>query len=80
MRHKEKLAHWKRHFEGVGCGECFRRGGDCKRGKPLHIRLSCTRAEVEKAVGKLKNGKAAGGDEVVAKLVKNGGQAMIDCL
>lgn len=25
-----------------------------------------TRAEVEKAVGKLKNGKAAGGDEVVA--------------
>ena len=39
-----------------------------------------TRAEVEKAVGKLKNGKAAGGDEVVAKLVKNGGQAMIDCL
>ena len=29
-----------------------------------------TREEVEKAVGKLKNGKTAGGDEVVAELVK----------
>ena len=39
-----------------------------------------TREEIEKAVGKLKNGKTAGGDEVVAELVKNGGQAMIDWL
>ena len=35
---------------------------------------------MEHAVNKLKNGKAAGSDEIVAEMVKNGGQAMIDWL
>ena len=39
-----------------------------------------TREEVEHAVNKLKNGKAAGSDKIVAELVKNGGQAVIDWL
>ena len=39
-----------------------------------------TREEVERAVSKLKNGKAVGTDEVVAELVKNGGQAMVNWL
>ena len=42
--------------------------------------VEVTREEVEHAVNKLKNGKAAGSDEIVADLVKNGGQAMIDWL
>ncbi len=41
----------------------------------MHIGLGCLCV-----MGKLKNGKTAGGDEVVAELVKNGGQAMIDWL
>ena len=38
------------------------------------------REEVEIAVSKLMNGKTAGSDEIVAELVKNGGQAMVDWL
>ena len=39
-----------------------------------------TREEVKVAVRKLKNGKAPGSDEIVAELVKNGGQTMVDWL
>ena len=59
---EEKLACWKRHFEGV-----------------LNVK-SIVDEEVMANMGKLKNGKTAGGDEVVVELVKNGGQAMIDWL
>ena len=37
-----------------------------------------TREEVEKAVGKLKNGKAAGNDNITAELLKNGEEAVVD--
>ena len=37
-----------------------------------------TREEVEKAMGKLKNGKAAGNDNITAELLKNGGEAVVD--
>ena len=39
-----------------------------------------TREEVEKAVGKLRNGKSAGDDRIVVELLKNGGEAVIDWL
>ena len=39
-----------------------------------------TREEVERAVKKLQNGKAACDDRIVAELVKSGGEAMIDWL
>lgn len=39
-----------------------------------------TREEFECAVNKLKNGKAVGSDEIVAEVVKRGGQTMIDWL
>ena len=39
-----------------------------------------TREEVVKAVGKLRNGKSAGDDRIVAELLKNGGEVMIDWL
>ena len=37
-----------------------------------------TREEVEKAVGKLKNGNASGNDNITAELLKNGGEAVVD--
>ena len=39
-----------------------------------------TREEVERAVKKLRNGKAAGGDNIVPELLKNGGTSLIDWL
>ena len=39
-----------------------------------------TRKEVEHAVNKLKNSKAAGSDEIATEVVKGGGQSMIDWL
>ena len=79
---EETLARWKRHFEGVlnvksvVDEEVIANIEDQSTSDTADV----TREEVEKAVGKLKNGKTAGGDEVVAELVKNGGQAMIDWL
>ena len=47
----------------------------------LHIDTpEVTREEVERAVKKLQNGKAAGDDRIVAELVKSGGQTMMDWL
>ena len=39
-----------------------------------------TREEVEQAMKKLQNGKTAGEDEIVAEMLKNGGELMIDWL
>ena len=39
-----------------------------------------SRKEVVRAVNKLQNGKAEGGDKVVAKLVKKGGETMVNWL
>ena len=39
-----------------------------------------TREEVERAVKKLRNGKAAGEDSIVPELLKNGGTSLIDWL
>ena len=38
------------------------------------------REEVEKAVGKLRNGKSTGDDRIVSELLKDGGEATINCL
>ena len=36
------------------------------------------RAEVEVIVGKLKNGKLAGKDEITGEMIKNGGDRVVD--
>ena len=42
------------------------------RGEPIG------RAEVEVRVGKLKNGEAAGNDEITGEMIKGGGDRMVD--
>ena len=37
-----------------------------------------TREEVKQAVKKLQNGKVSGKDEIMAEVLKNGGEVMID--
>ena len=79
---KERLSRWKRHFEGVlnvpntVAAEIIVDVEDQATNDTTEV----TREEVEVAVRKLKNGKAPGSDEIVAELVKNGGQVMVDWL
>ena len=79
QRNEEKLEHWRRHFEKVlnvdnAVSEEVMVGimGNADVEKP-----DVTREEV-KAMTKLKNGKAAGNDNITAELLKNGGEAMVD--
>ena len=37
------------------------------------------RAELKVRVGKLKNGKAAGKDEITGEMIKGGGDRVVDC-
>ena len=52
-------------FDGIRRGNYF-------GGYPI------VRFEVEVRVGKLKNGKAAGKDEIKGKIIKDGGDRMVD--
>ena len=52
-------------FDGIRRGNYF-------RGAPIG------RAEVEVRVGKLKNGKVAGGDEITGEMIKGGGDRVVD--
>ena len=75
---------WKKYFEELYnvdvqeqvtvhmCGFNGIRRGNYFRGEPIG------RAEVEVRVGKLKNGKAAGKDEVIREMRKGGGDRVVD--
>ena len=52
-------------FDGIWRGNYF-------RGEPIG------RAEVEVRVGKLKNGKAAGKNEITGEMIKDGGDRVMD--
>ena len=54
------------------CGFFGIQRGNQFRGEPTG------RAEVEVRVGKLKNGKAAGKDEITGEMIKSGGMRMVD--
>ena len=79
---EEKLAHWRRHFEGVltmqntVAEEVIAGMEDLSTADTAEV----TREEVEYADNKLKNSKTAGSDEIAAEVVKGGGQSMIDWL
>lgn len=67
----EKLAHWKRHFEGI-LNVQSTVAEDVLAGLVDHSQVDepeVTREEVKKAVGKLRNGKSAGDDQIVAELM-----------
>ena len=82
QKSEEKLAWWKRHFEkvlnvqSVVAGNVIEELEDRSEVETTQV----TREEVEQAVRKLQNYKAAGEDEIVTELLKNGGDAMIDWL
>ena len=79
---EKKMARWRRHFEGVlnvrnaVTEDVIAEVEDLSGSDTPEL----TREEVEKAVKKLRNGKAAGSDHIVAELLKNGGEAMINWL
>ena len=78
----EKLVRWKRYFEEVlNVQNTLEEGALSGLEDHSHTDApEVTREEVERAVKKLQNGKAAGDDRIVAELVKNGGETMIDWL
>ena len=79
---EETLARWQRHFAEVlnvqkkAAEEVVSELEDHSHGETDEV----SREEVAKAVGKLRNGKVAGQDEVVAELLKYGGEVVIDWL
>ena len=79
---EEKLARWQRHFSKV-----LNVQNDLEEGVAMALEdhsqsdtPEVFREEVVRAVNKLQNGKAAGGDKVVAELMKKGGETMINWL
>ena len=82
MKNEDKLARWRRHFQDVLNMENamvaevlaeVENNGDTDT-------PNVTREEVVKAVRRFQNGKAAGGDRIVAELLKIGGETVIDWL
>ena len=83
IKNPEKLTRWQKHFADMlnvqkkAAEEVVSELEDHSHGETEEL----TRGEVEKAVWKLCNGKAAGQHEVVAELrMKNGGEVVIDWL
>ena len=77
---------WKEYFEDlfnidtreqVAVQMCSFDG--IRRGNYLGVE-TIRRAEVEVRVGKLKNGKAAGGDEITGEMIKGGGDRVVDLI
>ena len=79
---EERLSRWKRHFEmmlnvpSIVAAEVIADMQDLAMTDTTEV----NREEVEVVVRKLKNGKNQGSDEIVAELVKNEGQVMVDSL
>ena len=79
---EETLTRWQRYFAEVlnvqkkAAEEVLSELEDYSHGETAEV----SREEVEEAVGKLRNGKAAGQDEVVAELLKYGREVVIDWL
>ena len=76
---KDRLGRWKRHFESVlnvGSSMSVELQNSQSTGDDDLAEL--TIEEVRNAVKRLKNGKAAGDDGVVAELLKYGGEDVIE--
>ena len=79
---EEKLSRWRRHFQKVlNVDSTVKEEALANLEDHSHVETpEVNREEVERAVKRLQNKKAAGEDRIVAELVKNGGEAMIDWL
>ena len=79
---EERMARWRRHFAGIlnvehGVSEdTTDHLIDNSEGETPEI----IREEVVKAVQRLKNGRSPGEDEVVAEMLKSGGEATVEWL
>ena len=82
QKSEEKLERWKQHFEKVlnVQNEVEANVLEDLEDHSETDTSQLTREEVEQAVKKLQNGKAAGEDEIVAEMLKSGGEVMIDWL
>ena len=80
QKSEEKLERWKQHFEKVlnVQNEVEANVLEDLEDHSETDTSQLTREEVEQAVKKLQNGKAAGEDEIVAEMLKSGGEVMID--
>ena len=80
QRNEEKLARWRRHFEKV-LNVDNAVSEEVMVGTMVNADVETqdvTREEVEKAMTMLKNGTAAGNDNIAADLLNNGGETMVD--
>ena len=77
---EEKRSRWRRHFhEILNMDSAVSEEVVADLEDNSHLETpEVNREEVERAVNKLQNKRAAGDDRIVAELVKNGGKAMID--
>ena len=73
---------WRRHFQkALNVDSVVKEEALAGLEDHSHVETpEVSREEVESAVKKLQNKKAAGEDRIVVELVKNGGEAMIDWL
>ncbi|XP_072906368.1 uncharacterized protein [Hemitrygon akajei] len=76
-----QLARWKEHFQEVLNRPPPQNPPDLEPGDPLNINIGeITKQEIRKALKNLKNGKAAGEDNIPAEALKEGGEVMVDHL
>ena len=78
---EDQLARWKEHFQEVLNRPPPDERPQLEPGDPLDINTGeITKAEIHKALNSLKNGKAAGTDNIPAEALKEGGRDIVDQL
>nr|KAG5710457.1 hypothetical protein BaRGS_022275 [Batillaria attramentaria] len=78
---EDQLRRWKEHFQEVLNRPSPHNPPDLEPGDPLDISTNkITKQEIRKALKSLKNGKAAGEDNIPAEALKEGGEAIVDQL
>jgi len=77
----EQLTRWKERFQEVLNRQPPQDAPQLEPGDPLDINTGpVTKAEIRKALGSLKNGKAAGIDNIPPEALKEGGSVLVDQL
>ena len=78
---EDQLARWKEHFQEVLNRPASDQRLQLNSGDPLYINIGeITKEEIHKALSRLKNGKAAGTDNILAQALKEGGTGIINHL